>query len=287
VTEHLISDAERTAGALTPAAIADAADAVRSHGFVILHGAVDTSVLDTLGHRMLEDIPAILALPSPPHNFAWGNVQHDPPPDPDYLFPEVLYNPFAVAVTRALLGDGVHNGFYSGNTNLSRSRVQPVHVDTGHLWRRQRRAHPACQVVVNIAPFGMDDENGATEIWPGSHLDTTVFQHDASIRVPATALEARRREHPPISAHLPAGSILIRDVRLWHRGVPNPSDAPRPMIAMIHCAAFLAPNRVDFPLGTEAVFDRSDLHWAVRFCSDPIDYIGRNHQYDYDGSGPA
>jgi RNA polymerase primary sigma factor len=30
------------------------------------------------------------------------------------------------------------------------------------------------------------------------------------------------------------GSVLIRDMRLWHNGMPNPSDSVRPMVAMIH-----------------------------------------------------
>lgn len=287
MTEYGISDAERTAGALTASTLTSAAAALRHDGFVILHGAVDTAVGDKLGRRMLQDIPAIMALPEPPYNLAWANVQHDPAPDRDYLLPEIMFNPYVLAVTRAVLGEGVHNGFYSGNTNLPRSRAQPAHVDTARLWRDRRRGRPACELVVNIAPLGMDDENGATEIWPGSHLDTTVSRHDPSIWVPEDILEARRCERPPISAYLPVGSVLIRDIRLWHRGVPNPSDDPRSMIAMIHRAAFLAPHAVDFPVGTADVFDRSDLHWTVRFRADPIDCRGRNRPYDYDGSGPA
>jgi hypothetical protein len=287
VTELHISEAERADGALRTDRLAAAADAVRLEGYVILHGAVDAQLMATLGRRMLRDVPAILDLPRPPHNFTWGNVQHDPPPDPAFLFPSVLYNDFTIAVTQAVLGEGVHNGLYSGNTNLPRSRPQPVHVDTGHLWRRQRRAHPACELVVNLAPLGMSEENGATEIWPGSHLDTTVSRHDASICVPDDVLEARRVVQPPVSAHLPPGSVLIRDVRLWHRGVPNPSDTPRPMVAMIHRAAFLGPRVLDFPVGAESVFARTDLHWPVRFRDDAIDHIGRNRPYDYDGSGPA
>ena len=287
MTELHISDAERAAGALTPDRRRAAAQAVRLAGYVVLHGAVDTRLMDTLGRRMLEDVPRILDLPRPPHNFAWGTIQHDPPPDPRFLFPEVLSNDFAIGVTKAVLGKEAHNGFYSGNTNLPRSRAQPVHADTGHLWAGQRRAHPASELVVNLAPLGMDDENGATEIWPCSHLDTTVSRHDPSICVPGDVVEARRGAHPPISAHLPQGSVLIRDVRLWHRGVPNRSDTARPMIAMIHRAAFLPLRHLDFPVGAEDVFARAAIHWPVRFRDDPIDHRARNRAYDYDGSGPV
>jgi hypothetical protein len=32
----------------------------------------------------------------------------------------------------------------------------------------------------------------------------------------------------------PAGSILLRDTRTWHRGSPNRGDAPRPMLALMY-----------------------------------------------------
>jgi len=287
VTEQHLDATERAARRPSESTIAAAADAVRREGYAILHGAMDTDVVRRLGRRMLVDVASILDLREVPHNFAWGNVQHDPPPELEFLFPDVLNNPFVGAVTAAVLGDGAHNGFYSGNTNLPGSRVQPVHVDTGHLWKGQARAHPACELVVNFAPFGMDDSNGATELWPGSHLDTTVSRHDRSICVPEDALEARRRAHPPISAHLPAGSVLIRDIRLWHRGVPNPSDTPRLMVALIHRSGFLTPNVMRFPVGSEAVFENADPAWHVQFTDEPIDHISRNSEYDYDGSGPS
>jgi hypothetical protein len=287
VTEIHITASEQDAGVLSGKSVALAADAIRADGYAILHGAMDVDVVGKIGRRMLEEVQAILDLPEPPHNFAWGNVQHDPPTDVDFLFPAVLCNPYVAAVTRAVLGEGAHNGFYSGNTNLPRSRVQPVHVDTGHLWRGLEQAHPACQLVVNFAPFGMDEANGATEVWPGSHLDTTVSRHDASICVPLDVLEARRQVRSPISAHLPPGSVLMRDIRLWHRGVPNPSDAPRLMVALIQSSAFLPAHTLDFPAGSEHVFEDADPRWHVRFADEPIDYIGRNSAYDYDDSGPA
>ena len=287
VTEYAITEAERNAGALSAETTAAAAQSIRAEGYCVLHGAMPPDVVDALGRRMLEDVPLILGLPRPPHNFCWGNLQHDPPAEQRFLFQEVMANPYAGAVTRTVLGEGAHNGFYSGNTNMPGSRMQPVHADSGHLWPNQTVAHPACELVVNFAPFGMDDANGATEVWPGSHLDTAVSRHDASICVSTDALAERRPVRPPVSAHLPAGSVLIRDIRMWHRGVPNPSATPRLMVALIHRSAFLAPNVLRFPTGSEWVFEDADPAWHARFTDAPIDHIGRNSEYDYDGSGPA
>ena len=35
---------------------------------------------------------------------------------------------------------------------------------------------------------------------------------------------------------MPAGSLLIRDARMWHRGTPNVSDEPRPEHRIDVCA---------------------------------------------------
>jgi hypothetical protein len=33
---------------------------------------------------------------------------------------------------------------------------------------------------------------------------------------------------------MPAGSLLIRDMRMWHRGTPNRSTVARPHLALIY-----------------------------------------------------
>ena len=73
------------------------------------------------------------------------------------------------------------------------------------------------------------------------------------------------------------GSVLIRDIRLWHRGVPNRSNRPRHMIAMIHNIRWLRRgNPLPFNKGCEAAFNNSDLDHNVEFTDEPIDYLSLN-----------
>jgi hypothetical protein len=68
--------------------------------------------------------------------------------------------------------------------------------------------------------------------------------------------------------------VLIRDIRLWHRGVPNPSAHPRPMIAMMHNVRWLQRGKpLQFNTGCEAAFDNSDLDPNVEFTDEPLDYL--------------
>ena len=92
------------------------------------------------------------------------------------------------------------------------------------------------------------------------------------------ALVAKRRETvPPIQPSMRVGSVLIRDTRLWHNGMPNHTNTPRPMIAMIHWIHWWSDkNPIPFAQGAEAFFTHPDLKTNAVFVTEPVDYIHRN-----------
>lgn len=266
---------------LTPEHLNAAVEAVNTDGLVVLENIVSLDHLDILHEKLLADIAALQARKDAPYNWNQGNIQQDPPPFPPYLFHDVLVNDLVIQVTKGVLGPGVKNHFYSGNTAVQSEQRQPVHADTGHLWTNLKVAHPAFQLVVNIPTVDMSAENGSTEIWPGTHLDTTVSYHE-DIKVPEEILAKRREIMPPIQPNIKRGSVLIRDIRLWHAGMPNRTPNPRPMMAMIHACSWLGTGRpLRFPKGTESFFNHSDLRTAARFVDGPIDYINTPHAYEY------
>jgi ectoine hydroxylase-related dioxygenase (phytanoyl-CoA dioxygenase family) len=266
---------------MTPEHREAAVQALREDGLVVLKDVVETEHLDMLLDRMREDLDALRQRKDAPYNWNTGNIQQDPPPFPPYLFRDILVNDMVVAVTEAVLGRGVKNFFYSGNTAVHSDQRQPVHADTGQLWPNLEVAHPACQLVVNVPLVAVSPENGSTELWPGSHLDTTVSMA-TDIKVPTDVLERRRAEVPPFQPTMTRGSILIRDIRLWHAGMPNRTTAPRPMIAMIHAPSWFATgNPLRFPKGTEDFFADSPLRTAARFVDGPIDHINAPQAYEY------
>ena len=270
-----VSEADRAAGRLSGDELRVAVDALRSDGFVVLNDVVDPAHLDVLHERIIADVAALQVRPDAPYNWNPGNLQQDPPPFPPYLFSDVLLNPFVISVTSAVLGPRIKNVMYGGNTALPSDRRQPVHADVGHLWPVDvlEGPHPAAQLVVNVLTVDVSPENGATEIWPGSHRELGVGVGD-DIEISAQAVEARRAVCPPIQPTFRRGSILIRDIRLWHAGMPNRTTAPRPMIAMIHTCEWLATGpRLLFPTGTESFFDHPILSTAASFTSDPINHI--------------
>ncbi|MGJ6979989.1 phytanoyl-CoA dioxygenase family protein [Aestuariimicrobium soli] len=270
-----LTDDERSAGALSADHLTEAVEAVRRDGYVVLEKVVDEAHLDALHERIVADVALLQARPDAPYNWHAGNVQQDPPPFEPFLFRDVLVNEFAIQVTSAILGPGMTNVMYGGNTALPSENRQPVHADVGHLWPVDvmEVAHPPAELVVNVLTVDVSAENGGTEIWPGTHRELAVGAGD-DIEIPLDILEARRAVAPPFQATFPRGSMMIRDIRLWHAGMPNHTDQARPMIAMIHRAGFLShDNPLRFPAGSEELLAHPVLRQAATYVEGDIDYI--------------
>ncbi|OIW27788.1 hypothetical protein CONLIGDRAFT_634128 [Coniochaeta ligniaria NRRL 30616] len=115
---------------------------------------------------------------------------------------------------------------------------QPVHSDADF----RHPSHPFA-LVVNVPLVTMDPVNGSTEVWPGTHrfgVEAQEGRHGerASGRVRETCLAAEREGEGggPTQPVVRKGSVVVRDLRLWHAGMPNLSTEVRVMLAMIHLA---------------------------------------------------
>jgi ectoine hydroxylase-related dioxygenase (phytanoyl-CoA dioxygenase family) len=202
-----------------------------ANGYVIIENVIDPSHIEALRTVMLADVTKILERTDTPFNFNKGNIQQAPPPYAPYLFEDVLFNDIIIEIAEQILGGPVKNSFYSGNTALPGDHTQPVHPDTPHPVAGGDYT-PTSTIVVNIPIVDMSATNGATQLWPTTHLDTT-YGGDIECIVKPHDLERYRISHPPIQPTVKAGTVILRDMRLWHAGMPNHTPNPRPMIAMM------------------------------------------------------
>jgi hypothetical protein len=101
----------------------------------------------------------------------------------------------------------------SCNLNLPKSVAQHYHMDG---------VFTEDFMIANIAVVDTDLVNGAIDVLPGTHRRFYEFWR--------YALERRYR----LTTRLPLeqGDVLVRTSRLWHRGMPNNSATPRPMVAL-------------------------------------------------------
>jgi len=89
--------------------------------------------------------------------------------------------------------------------------------------------------VVNVLLVDASPKNGATEVWLGTHHwgNNGLKESPENPWIRSEVLEERRKVIPPIQASVPKGSLIIRDLRLWHAGIPNQTDEPRIMLSMV------------------------------------------------------
>lgn len=246
---------------------------IRRYGFVILRDAVPRHVLEPLRKRMDQDTEELLAycetIGGNPREK--GHLQQGPPPTREYVFEEVAMNSFVGRVCSELLGPNPKLTFYNGNTNYPGSVRQALHMDGVHHNKAPEDPLPTASVVVNFCPCDANESNGAVELWPGSHL---VRPESERNYVPESQEEARRNVEPPISANTELGDVLIRDVRVWHRGVPNRSSRPRHMIALIVSRSDVHPNRrLQFENGCERVLEGHEVQSNAEYVTSVADYL--------------
>ncbi|KAH8724930.1 hypothetical protein GQ44DRAFT_749932 [Phaeosphaeriaceae sp. PMI808] len=236
------SPTERKDGRLTQRNLEIAIRALTRDGLVVLEDMIGHTTLDHLNAKMTKDAYELQSRKDSPFNYNKGNIQQDPPMTKEWFSNDVYINPIITQVTSTALGPNPSLRFISGNTALppttdSPPASQPTHTDADF-------DHPTIPfaMVVNVPLVTMTPANGVTEVWLGTHTDTSIADQEgahgdrASGRIKQCLLDARREVRPPEQPVVKKGSIVVRDLRLWHGGKPNLGTEPRVMLAMIHFA---------------------------------------------------
>jgi hypothetical protein len=99
------------------------------------------------------------------------------------------------------------------NLNLPNSVTQHYHVDSEYTDEF---------MIVNVGVVDTDLVNGALEVAPGTQRKFYKYWR--------FALERPHRN--AVRLALTQGDVVVRSSNLWHRGMPNRSATPRPMLAM-------------------------------------------------------
>ncbi|TDT14956.1 ectoine hydroxylase-related dioxygenase (phytanoyl-CoA dioxygenase family) [Ilumatobacter fluminis] len=238
------TDADRAAGTLPPATLSQIRDDLRTIGFAVVGNLVSAETREVLLASMLDDTAAVReAATMTPHEqrTGKGHLQLGPRRSALYVSADIVANPLIESVVATVLGDGAWLGFYNGNVNCPGSGAQPLHADRPYSWTTEAEALAAGEewpprtttLSCSTALTDITIETGATEIYPGSHRETIVTTWEPGER-PASHPDLLEKWGPPASMEIPAGGVCFRDPRMWHRGVPNPSDTPRPMLALTY-----------------------------------------------------
>lgn len=111
----------------------------------------------------------------------------------------------------------------ASDTPLKGSDYQAWHADTPPLFTESKNNDtPSFQLAVNFALCDVNDDNGSL----ASTLGTHRMNKDQALAGLASGAVAEHR------FPMAMGDVMIRDVRALHRGTPNTTDAPRPMVVL-------------------------------------------------------
>lgn len=125
---------------------------------------------------------------------------------------ETLQERGIIDLIKTIAPESVREPNVGCNFNLPNSVIQHYHMD---------RTFTNTFMIANVAVVDTNLVNGAIELAPGTHKKFYKYWR--------WALERPYRNS--IRVPMAAGDVLVRVSNLWHRGMPNRSAAPRPMLA--------------------------------------------------------
>jgi len=146
--------------------------------------------------------------------------------DPE-VFGALATHPLALAFVEREFGRSCLLSAMLAIQLLPDETVQDWHFDDEQIM--VPRPRPAYGVSTFWAIDDMTDENGATELIPGSHL----WGPDE--------LRPSRTETDVVKAIMPSGSLMIAKGTLFHRGGANRTDKPRLIITPQYCPGWARP----------------------------------------------
>ncbi|KAM0327399.1 hypothetical protein ACHAQA_005685 [Verticillium albo-atrum] len=291
-----LSDEERVSGGMNQLNMGEAVAAFHRDGLVVLENAVEIDHMKKLNDVLSHEAADMATLPTTHFNDngtgeePTGNMSQGPPLTPDLMFTDIWANKLASAVISNIIGPNPTVNYVNGNTALGGFKGrQRVHADLTFNHGTFPFAIVANYYLIDVSPA-----NGSTELWLGTHRDTTFRDHrncktlddlsqgnggngsvqkldkasESTFGIREELLEKRSVIAPPIQPTVKRGSVVLRDLRLWHAGLPNPTPDPRIMLAFVHTPSwYQCPARVVLPESSRPLIEA----WGQR-RQDPVQY---------------
>jgi ectoine hydroxylase-related dioxygenase (phytanoyl-CoA dioxygenase family) len=162
--------------------------------------------------------------------------------------PEIFENEDVLAIVEKLAGADFRMVQLATDTPTRGSDYQELHRDAPPLFPETGIETPPFQIAVNFPLVDVTDENGPFEVARGTHM---MPKAEALRQVEAGELKLE-----PIK--LKQGDVMIRDVRHLHRGTPNRTDTPRPMVVLGYSRKWLLRPEVNIRIPRAAMGSLSE-----------------------------
>ena len=260
--QHLtVSEAEQASGRLTDETVKLAQIILSCRGYVVLRGGVSVKFIDAVRAEFNDIYADCRAMQDTVETGTdYSSIQQVKVSERKHatfwfrksrwrIFPwltgifgdrQLLANPFAMQILEGLIGKDLFCQYVSSDTCLKGAMLQSPHsdIDTNDVMVNNRWAPRGYIVNFPIMTCGL--HNGPMEVWPGgSHMWTSDLMKqyglEPNIQDGRNPPVERVAEYfPSIKIHIEPGDVMIRDLTMWHRGTPNPTDEPRTMLTIAY-----------------------------------------------------
>ena len=240
-----LTPTERRKGQLGTRRRGAALETLQSDGYVVRENALPKNQVAALRkdfnafvRRHVAANPQMLDPDRPGH----GIFGLHPPREMPYMDTRIIANSFTLPILEQALGEHFFCAFYNTNTSWPGSGIQSVHRDSSPLVADHPLPLPCYSIVLNVPLIDFTVATGATEIWPGTHHDNRPYPDGVN------TYDAWAEKVPSIPTEVKVGSLILRDMRMWHRGMPNRTRSIRTMLAVVYYRCYYDFSRkLDIP----------------------------------------
>jgi hypothetical protein len=134
---------------------------------------------------------------------------------------DIVTNPLILGVIDQVIGADCVLRMIAADTNTADAEVaEELQIESKPLFPETEHVRvPAHKLHITIPYADLNETNGALEVWSASHAQPEHFAKKYSAEI----IEILAQASPSIRINVPAGAVLIRDSKLWHREHPNES----------------------------------------------------------------
>lgn len=274
-----ISSEERYSFSLDPNTIDIAADQIKKNGYIVIEQVLDEAQIESLKQAFEPLFDEYIKQKG--FNTGTNRAQMYLPFREPFCHEYVIANPIALSIIERVIGSECRCSYLATDTACPGSDYQQVHSDTPPLFPELGVSLPSYCLVLNIPLVDVTENNGPLEVWPGgTHLDHEKTTYTELFGPTTNAARYMYSE----KLTMKAGSMIIRDIRMWHRGTPNFTETNRTNLALTYTREwFGAGGNLHIPQETydqlsnraKQLFRAEKIGAPIRMPWDHPDYYGR------------
>jgi ectoine hydroxylase-related dioxygenase (phytanoyl-CoA dioxygenase family) len=195
---------------------------VLTDGYCVLRQQFPATTLDSWREAFTPMLEQHIAREGHLQNRGPGRYYVTLPFTKPFADPAVYEDGDVLSIVERLVGEDAVMCQLATDTPVIGSEHQDVHRDAPPLFPETGQETPPFQLAVNFPLIDVEIENGPLEVARGTHM---LSKAEGMRRIEAGEIKLE-----PVMMRL--GDVLIRDVRGLHRGTPNRTTTPRPMVVI-------------------------------------------------------